>query len=213
MLEHGRSLLCVNQILNIEKRVAGLHHRVTLLERDSEAAAQTVASEVALLEDLVRALAQHGRGGDEHLLVVAQDYRFCLAKSQACLCSEWFVAALNSGMREEAQNEVHLDDVDAATCNLLQLALALGPAKIAAIQLPQVEAECDTLVHAVALAHRLLMPWMACSLAGKFSAQFRKKFLGPQAREAGAAWAAVCSMLAACVPALHLRTVISTAST
>ena len=185
MLERGPSLLCLDQILHIEKRFAALHHRVTLLERDGEAAADTVASEVSLLEDLVHALAEHGRGGDEHLWIVAQDFRFCLAKSHACLCSEWFVAAFNSGMREEAQNQVHLDDVDAATCNLLRLALALGPAKIAAIQLPQVEAECDSLVQAIALAHRLLMPWMACSLAVKFATQFRKMFLGPQARAAG----------------------------
>jgi hypothetical protein len=178
-------MLCVNQVLHIEKRFAGLHHRVTLLERDGEAAVETMATEFSLLEDLVHALAEQGRGDEDDFWVVAKNSRFSVDRSQARLCSEWFQAVLNSGMREEAQNEVHLDDVDAATCNILRLAIALGPEKIRAIQLPVIGASCETLVDAVALAHRLLMPWMASSVAAKFAAQFRQTFLGPRAREAG----------------------------
>ena len=50
--------------------------------------------------------------------------------------------------------------------------MSLGPLRIGSIDLLQVSLESTAMLHAIALAHRLLMPWMGHRLADKFARQF-----------------------------------------
>jgi hypothetical protein len=50
--------------------------------------------------------------------------------------------------------------------------MSLGPLRIGSIDLAQVSLESTAMLHAIALAHRLLMPWMAHRLADKFARPF-----------------------------------------
>ena len=50
--------------------------------------------------------------------------------------------------------------------------MSLGPLRIGSIDLAQVSLESTVMLDAIALAHRLLMPWMGHRLADKFASQF-----------------------------------------
>ena len=52
--------------------------------------------------------------------IVCGSSRFIVTKTHAHLCSEWFRAASDGGMKESRLGEIHLREVDDATFSILR---------------------------------------------------------------------------------------------
>jgi hypothetical protein len=162
------------QVHLMEQRFKELQQLVLDAECETEKVLLASRSEASLLGDLVRATVHQGVGNQHDVWILCASSRFALSKVSAELCSEWFQMVLNSGMRESSLHEICLPDVDEATARILQLCMVLGSTKVNHILLPQVAMELTPMLSAIMLAHRLLMPWMARSIAEKFLNQFRE---------------------------------------
>jgi hypothetical protein len=139
---HARTV--ETEISNLERRFSDLQNYAVLAEREHDETIEIMTTNISRLQDIMLAIQDAGLGCEDDIWIVCASSRFSVNKTQASLCSDWFHAVTNSGMREQSLNEVHLNDVDAPTSSILRLAMYLGPVKIAAMMVLQVVQHRDS---------------------------------------------------------------------